>query len=264
MTAGPEQAADILAVARETGEVVRALPEHLRPLDEDGAYDIQRALHRRLSGSGTFGSRVGYKIGCTTPVMQEFLAIDHPCAGGVFGRTTQEMHGRVAHADFRRPGVECELAVRLATDLPAEGAPYDRERVGQAVGACMAAIELVDDRYLDFTALGAPTLTADDFFGAGCVLGAPVEDWPGIDLAAVGGRMSIDGEEVGRGTGGDILGHPLNALAWLANSRARRGEGLLAGEFVLLGSVVAPQWVDAGAEVHIEFEAFGEVALSFQ
>ena len=51
-----------------------------------------------------------------------------------------------------------------------------------AVGAVMAAIEIVDDRYVDWRALDAPTLTADDFFGAGCVLGRDDVAWRDLDL----------------------------------------------------------------------------------
>ena len=75
----------------------------------------------------------------------------------------------------------------------------------------------------DYRSLDTPTLIADDFFNAGCVLGDPVESWRELDLAAVQGRMTINGGEVGRGRGGDILGHPLKALAWLANALAARG-----------------------------------------
>ena len=106
----------------------------------------------------------------------------------------------------------------------------------------MAAIEVVDDRYEDYRALDVPTLIADDFFNAACVLGVPVAAWRDLDLAALRGRMSINGADVGTGRGGDILGHPLEALAWLANALVARGSCLESGEFVL-GSVVETRWV---------------------
>jgi hypothetical protein len=118
----------------------------------------------------------------------------------------QQVAGRFAHADFLHVGVECEIAVRLARPLPAAGAPYDRAGAAAAVGACMAAIEVVDDRYDDYRTLDTPTLIADDFFNAACVLGEPVEDWQQLDLANVEGRMTIDGSEVGRGRGGEEPG----------------------------------------------------------
>jgi 2-oxo-3-hexenedioate decarboxylase/2-keto-4-pentenoate hydratase len=59
------------------------------------------------------------------------------------------------------------------------------------------------------------------------------------------------------------MGHPLEALAWLANLRARLGLGLRAGEFVLLGSVVETRWVGAGDQVVVEIEGLGEVRALF-
>lgn len=257
-----EQAADLLARARLRGGRFGRLPAACRPPDEATAYAVQDALHRRLETAG-FGPLAGHKIGCTTPVMQRFLDIANPCAGGVFGRFMARQHGAFRHAEFRHVGVECEIAVRLTTDLPVARTPYDRDAVAGAVGACMAAIEVVDDRYEDYRSLDTPTLIADDFFNAACVLGPEVENWHELDLAALEGRMLINGAEVGSGRGGDILGHPLEALAWLANALAGRGRQLRAGEFVLLGSVVETKWVDQGDLVEIEIAGLGRAVASF-
>jgi 2-keto-4-pentenoate hydratase len=257
-----ERAAELLAQARLTRRRFGNLPENCRPADISAAYAVQNALHCRLAAAGR-GALAGHKIGCTTPVMQRFLGIDHPCAGGVFAPTVQHERGAFRHADFFRVGVECEIAARLARDLPAEGAPYDRSRVAGAVGACMAAIEVVDDRYLDYRALDTPTLVADDFFNAACVLGAPVEGWRALDFAALRGRMTINGVEVGSGSGGDILGHPLQALAWLANALASRGQYVKAGEFVLLGSVVETRWIEQGDVVAASIEGLGAACARF-
>ena len=67
----------------------------------------------------------------------------------------------------------------------------------------------------------------------------------------------------GRGFGRDILGHPFEALAWLATNLARRGRPLPAGTFVTLGSVVATIWVTAGDEVEIEIDGLGEARATF-
>ena len=256
------RAARLLARARLERQRFPGLPADCRPPDEASAYAVQDGLHDELGAAGR-GTVAGHKIGCTTAVMQRFLNIGSPCAGGVFAPTVQHEHGRLRHSGFLHVGVECEIAVRLAHDLPAAAAPYERTSVARAIGACMAAIEVVDDRYEDYRALDAPTLIADDFFNAACVLGAPVENWDELDLTSLAGRMRINGREVGTGKGGDILGHPLNALAWLANALAARGRSLSAGEFVLLGSVVETRWVEAGDRLEIEIEGLGGANCHF-
>jgi 2-keto-4-pentenoate hydratase len=257
-----ERAAQLLSAARLERRRFERLPEDCRPADLAAAYAVQDALHARLAAAGR-GAVAGHKIGCTTPVMQKFLGIAAPCAGGVLAPAVQHRRGTFRHADFLHVGAECEIAVRLAHDLPASGAPYSRARAGEAIGACMAAIEVVDDRYVEYRALDTPTLVADDFFNAACVLGTPVEAWRELDLAALRGRMTINGAEVGDGRGGDILGHPLEALAWLANTLAVRGRDLEAGAFVLLGSVVETRWVEPGDLVEVAIEGLGGASARF-
>jgi 2-keto-4-pentenoate hydratase len=123
----------------------------------------------------------------------------------------------------------------------------------------MAAMEVVDDRYRDYRTLGVPTLVADDFFAAGCVLGPEVTAWQDVDLPALSGATWVDGVEAGRGEGRAVMGHPFEALAWLATTRAARGRGLRAGEVVLLGSVVETRWLAPGAAVRVAIEGLGEV-----
>lgn len=229
------------------------------PLDMAAGYRLQAIANATLSR--TLGPVAGWKIGCTTPVMQAYLGIDQPCAGAVFATTVHASPAELDRRGFVRPGVECEIAVRLGRDLGPGDAPLSRARVAEAVAAVMAAIELVDDRYTDFRALGAPTLIADNFFGAGCVLGPEVADWRRHDLAALRGRMTIDGRLYGEGRGDAILGHPLDALLWLARHRSERGESLQAGCVVTLGSLVQTRWVERGQTVVVAIDGLGEARL---
>ncbi len=255
-----ERAADAIFGWRTRRSPMRRLPDEIRPASEDEGYALQELLHDRLTAHG-WGPILGLKIGCTTPVMQDYLSIPQPCMGGVFETAVRRGSGEACAADHLRLGVECEIAVTLAGDLPPRESTYTRDTVTPAVGDCMAAMELVDDRYADYLDFGIASLIADDFFNAGCVLGEPVRNWRHLDLVALTGVMSINGEEIGRGVGADIMGHPLEALAWLANRRARLGQGLRAGTFVLLGSVVQTQWLKAGDTVRIAVEGLGEATL---
>jgi 2-oxo-3-hexenedioate decarboxylase/2-keto-4-pentenoate hydratase len=254
-----ERAAALLAGARSTRSHFGRLPDDLAPRDLAEGYAIQAALLARLEPD--LGPRVGHKIGCTTAVMQEYMGIPTPCAGAVLARTLHESPAELELAALVRPGVECELAVSLASDL-AEG-PFDRERVGAAVASCMASIEVVENRFVDWTTLDVATMVADDFFNAACVLGARVVLEAVDDLAAVRAALAIDGVEIGTGVGEAILGHPLDALAWLAGHAAATGAPLRAGEVVTLGSVVQTQWLAEPCEVVVSTDRLGEVRVRF-
>jgi 2-keto-4-pentenoate hydratase len=255
-------AAKRLAKTRLTGGVVEILPEATRPKEEATAYSTQELVHNALTASGR-GNRIGYKIGCTTQVMQVMLGIPNPCAGGVLSSTVHSRRADLRHADYRRPGVECEIAVSIADDLKLTDQPFSVSYIANHVNAIMAAIEIVDDRYDDYRQIGTPTLIADDFFHAGCVLGHPCTDWRRIDLTTTAGRTVINGVLRGQGIGADVMGHPFAAVAWLANKLAERGRTLHGGEFVLTGSVVETRWVDPGDSVVVAIDGLGEVYASF-
>jgi 2-keto-4-pentenoate hydratase len=253
------EAARVIAERRISGEALD-LPAPLRPASEMGGYALQAVANEILSDSG-LGALAGHKIGCTTPVMQAFLGIHAPCSGEVFALSVAHERAQLRAKDFRRLGAECEIVVELARDIVPDEAPFTLETIAAAVGAVMAGIEIVDDRYADFRSLGVPSLIGDNFFNAGCVLGQSVRNWQRLDLAALKGRTLINGAEVGSGTGAMVLGHPLAALAWLANARSGRRLGLKRGAFVFLGSLVETKWLKPGDKVRIEIEELGEVAV---
>jgi 2-keto-4-pentenoate hydratase len=255
------EAAQAIATARRNRSALASLAPEIAPNDEAEGYLIQRAVHDLLLP--TIGSLVGYKIGCTSAVMQRYLEIPHPCGGGVFERVVHDSGAPLKAGDYVRVGVECEIAVRLARDLAPSEEPFTAEWVGEAIDAYYPAIEIVDDRYEKWETIGAPTLVADDFFAAGCVLGNAVARSAAPDLLKVAGRAVINGREAGRGTGADVLGHPHNALAWLANHLAAEGKGLHAGQIVLTGSLVQTVWLNAGDHVRMEFQGLGRVEATF-
>jgi 2-keto-4-pentenoate hydratase len=241
---------------------VEPLPQAERPADEAAAYDIQNLVHRTLTESGC-GKPVGYKIGCTTRVMQQMLGIPSPCAGGILSSNVYRSQAVLPHKNYRRPGVECEVAVSIGEDLDARNAPFSVDSVESHIEAVMAAIEIVDDRYDDYRQIGTPTLIADDFFHAACVLGTPYKNWKQLDLKKITGRTVINGVLRGEGTGADVLGHPFAAVTWLANHLAQRGMTLSRDDFVLTGSVVETRWVNCGDKVVMSMDELGEVYASF-
>ena len=233
-------AADLLIRLRDSIEPLAALPAAVRPLDLAAGYQLQRAIHARR------GDRVGWKIGCTTGVMQAYMKITHPCAGGIRAGDVHERTLQIDTRAHRRLGIECELAVRLAQ--PLDGS-VDHTQARAAIGDVMAAIELVEDRYVDWPTMDLPTLVADDFFQRAAILGAPIANWQARDLNALVGTLEQTGRMPVSGRGADILGDPLNALIWLAGHTA-----LSAGSVILLGSVVQTQWIGPGERACARFD----------
>jgi 2-keto-4-pentenoate hydratase len=77
---------------------------------------------------------------------------------------------------------------------------------------------------------------ADFALNIALVRGAPVPDWREVDLNGIAVAAAVDGQVVATGSASAVLGHPLEALAWLARSLAERGRRLEAGDLVSTGT----------------------------
>ena len=222
-------------------------------------YDEGLAAARALAGLQGADPPAGFKIGATAGRMRAYLGVDEPIAGAM---AAEGLHGSgsvLSFASFLHVGVECELAVVLARDLPG---PCTAAQAADACGELMTSIELVENRYGNVK-VSPPLLVADAMFHAACVLGEPGPHWRELDLRLLEGALSVDGEERGRGLGADLLGDPMEALAWLAGSReASAFGGLRAGQVVTLGSVTTPVWLEGPCTVSVAFPPLAPVVLT--
>jgi 2-keto-4-pentenoate hydratase len=250
-------AAEAILAARRERRILAPLGA-LAPASPEAGYALQREV---AAGQGAVPP-AGFKIGATTKQMQDYLGLTGPAGGFVPASSVNPSGREFRFNDFLNPGVECEIAIRLGRDLPP--GPTTREQAAAAVAEVLPAIEIVERRYGDLAELGTPTLIADQVFHASGVLGAPVADWRSLDLGAAKGTFHVGGKVVGSGHGRDLLGHPLEALAWLAGSGAAAAFcGLRAGQVVWLGSVTPPIWLDGPCEVVAEFDLLGSARLRF-
>ncbi len=250
-------------IAQELFEEHR-LRRPFRPLRDKGtledAYDIQEKL-QELFVAGGYGDIVGYKIALTSPAMQAFVGLDHPLAGAIFA---SRVHGSPQEFDlteFQHLGIECEIAVRLATDIPSRPQGHTPESVAPAIGAVMPAFEMIEDRNADYKRIDAFSVVADNSWNAGNVLGSPVTDWQSLNLLTIRGVLQVNGETVGEGKGADALGNPLAAVAWLADQLAAQGRSLKRGMIVMTGSIVKTYFPKPGDQLDFTVEGLGNTVL---
>lgn len=261
MTAfSPERCAATLMGGRRVPRALRRAMQPLPPGARPGTLAEGIAAQLALAQLSDGAAPAGFKIGATAARMQDYLGLDGPAAGFMPRAGLHGSGSTLAFASFLAPGVECEIAVDLVRDLPPEPCTPDEAR--DAVDLVMAGIEVVENRYADLQAFGTPALVADQVFHAAAILGAPAEDWASLELDALEGEITIDGAVVGQGSGHELLGHPMNALAWLAGSaEAAAFGGLRAGQVVMLGSVCPPIWLEGPGTIEVRFPPLPPVTL---
>ncbi len=93
-------------------------------------------------------------------------------------------------------------------------------------------------------------------------LGSPLTPLQGLDLAGEGVVYEHNGEVVGTYTAAEVMGSPLNALAWLANHLGARGLALKPGDVVMSGSISRLVRPRTGDTVRARFTRLGPVSVT--
>ena len=252
-------AAELLLKARGDHRRLDRLPPDCTPETVEDGMAIQNAL------ADLWGLEVaGWKVGAASAAAMQMLRTDAPFPGRVFAPYLLDSPASVAAEALHKCAVECEFAFRLGRDLPPRDGDYGMDEIRDAVTDAYPAIELVNDYWVDGMALGVAHFVADNGSNGGLVRGESIGDWRERDFAAAAVTLSIDGEPTARGTGADVLGHPLNTLVWLANDLSRRGIGLAEGEVVTTGSMTGMTPCRPGATAVGDFGALGAVQVTFE
>ncbi len=224
----------------------------------DDGYAVQQLVHAR-SAAGR--RRVGRKIGLTSPAVQQQMQVDTPDFGVLFADMAYGDSQPIPFDSLLQPRVEAEVAFVLATDLP------DHDVTGPellgAIDYVVPAIEVVDSRIADWDITIFDTVADNASSGLFVTGGSPRSLRDVDDLRASEMTLTSGDDVVSSGTGAACLGHPLNAVVWLANAVARRGEPLRAGELVLSGSLGPLVPVRPGATYEARISGLGSVRATF-
>ncbi len=259
---GAYDAAATLIAARRDRQAIARLPPGQDPATISAAYDIQAAVVDILSQGGSHPGIAGYKIGATSRAAQDFLALDGPFYGCIPANRVLDAPAKLSRGEFNFCLIEPEFALRLGQDIAPRDRGFSRAEVAAAVSSVHPAFEVVTSAYGDaWREAGAPGLIADNGVHGCLVLGPGLEDWRALELAELGVVFRRNGQEEGRGQGANALGHPLDALAWLAGQAPAGGRGLKAGDIVTTGVVTPFLLVETGDILAADFGILGSVEL---
>ena len=215
-----------------------ATPEGLS--EEDGA--CSRAKVNNLMAL-RHGAMIGYKAGLTNPAVQKRFGTDHPTWGVLYEGMVLAGGATVDAAFGARPLFEADLLVRVkSTAINHARTPAE---VLDAIDQVIPFIELPDLVVQAPPRLNGPGIGAINVGARLGVAGQPIavpatrgERYALMDaLRDMTVRLNDgSGAELARGKGSDILGHPLNAVVWLAAALQKEDRTLQVGQLISLGS----------------------------
>ncbi|MDO4761619.1 MAG: fumarylacetoacetate hydrolase family protein [Corynebacterium sp.] len=226
-------------------------------LDVAGAYRIQRVQEEAFIAEGH--KVTGRKIGLTSLAMQQQLGVDSPDFGFFLDTMMYPAGASIPVDTFISPKVEPELGFQLGADLH-PGASIDD--VAAAVKHTFLAVEIIDSRVRDWDITLVDTIADNASCGAIILSTDPVAINPN-DLPSVTASMSLNNQEVGKGTGAAVMGHPLAPIAWLATILGEQGVSLKKDDIILSGSFCAAAPVIAGQSLSVDYGELGSLSVSF-
>jgi 2-keto-4-pentenoate hydratase len=255
MTVSIQAAVEHLIDARSSCRLLAPLSESHGDFSLGHAYAIQDALRAELDRRGE--RSIGWKLGATSPSGQAVMGVKEPASG--FLLPAQYPSGaEVSVRGFASLAVEAEVAFRMRTKLVGPGVTAATALL--AVEGAVAALELPD---LMFS--GKPRVTdfiANSVIARGIVLGSTLTPLQGLDLAMEEVVCEHNGEIVGTYTAAEVMGNPLNALAWLANHLETRGLALNPGDIVMSGAISKLLRPKVGDTIRARFTHLGSVSVN--
>ena len=180
---------------------------------------------------------VGHKVGLSSPAMQAQMGVDQPDFGHLLADMFQPENCPISIGQYISPQVEPEVAFVLGRRLAGPGVTV-AEAI-RAVDFVLPALEIVDSRIKEWNLSIVDTI-ADNASSGGVILGGKPVLLRDVELRHSCVELFVNGETAATGLGGAVLGSPLNALVWLANTLGQRGTALEPGHVIL------PRVVDEG------------------
>jgi 2-keto-4-pentenoate hydratase len=254
MDTAAQNAAGRLLDAYRTGESINPLTPEYPGAPLELAYRIQQIQVEQWTQAGD--AVKGHKVGLASRAIQRQMGVDQPDFGHLTASMFHLEHIPVAAGRFLQPRIEPEVAFVLGRPLAGPG--VTTAEAARAVDFVLPALEIVDSRIRDWQ-IGIFDTIADNASSGGVILGSRPVALGEIDLRLIGCTLHINGELVATGAGGAVLGSPLNALVWLANTVGPLGVALEPGHVVLPGSMTRAFPVSAGDSIVAAINGFGGV-----
>lgn len=249
-TPAVESLAQLLADTRRGDTPIASPAPALLPVDFDAAYAVQ------LRTLDLLGETISaWKVGAKTPM-------DLPNCAPIPASVVSDACGTLALGDFFRPGLELEIAFRLARDI--KPGIYDEREALMFVGETLVTIEITDSRFAT-SGLDSRFTLADLQNNGALVIGSGRAYDASLDYLTPKLTFSLDGVNIAPAdTGFNTGGDPRTLLTWLVNHNGKRGITMHAGAVITCGSYVGMLPARGAGVLRGTIDGIGEASVTLK
>jgi len=237
--------------------------KHLEPKTINDAYEIQGNLKLRyLELKDNFC--IGKKIGCTSLAAQKQMNIKEPFYGNLFNRFSSKNVNLLNSKNFFEPHVEPEISFRIRDDINISKAPFKFNELDYLLDGLFCSIEIVDFRFRKpLSEIGALNVIATNGASEFWIRNENLIEIQDIDLNNFEVSLLIDNKIVDTGNTKNVLNNPLNAVLWLINNLADKGEPMLKGQFISSGSCTKAFRIYPKSKIKADFNQLGSIEFEY-
>ncbi|EPY2306195.1 2-keto-4-pentenoate hydratase [Clostridium sporogenes] len=224
----------------------------------EDAYKIQEIGTALRVGEGK--QIIGRKIGITSKGMQLQLNVTMTDYGCLLSNMRLREGESCKMSDLNLPRIEGEIAFVLERDL--KGPDVTVADVYNSTAWIFPCLEVCDTRIENWDVTVLDTIS-DNAGDSKFVLGSAPKKLSEINLKLIGMLVEKNGVAIDSAAGAEVMGKPVEAVAWLANKLSEFDISLKAGDVILSGAFLSAIPAVAGDVFTLSLDGFPSLNLKF-
>lgn len=201
---------------------------------------------------------IGYKVGCTSPIIRAQLGIDHCVSGRLYDSELHKSGAVLSRKEYANLAIEGELAIELSRE------PTPEDFYEMKIPACVVRLfPVVELHNLVMRGVqpSAGELIAHNALHAGIVRATGIcpEEASGEPSLAI----FVNAQLLEECRGPSLIQTIHTSLKWLMEMMRTGGDRLSTGQIILTGSIPSLIPIEEDCHIHVEAPPFGCVEVEF-
>ena len=215
---------------------------------------VQLSKWERILESGH--KRVGWKIGFNVAADQQRLRLPSPIVGFLTSESVLDSGNTYKGKEDAKLMVEAEVAILIGKNVSADA---DKSQLADAIEGYAPAIEIVD---VARTSHDITSILEDNIFHETVIFGEVNKNLPELSAKDISAQVLVNNQVAKTGDHTRYPDDLCDVVSVVANTLAKQGECLQAGDWIISGSITQPFEVHGGDYVEVSMSPLGLLSLN--